>query len=630
MHKRNIKFTSGDRFGIYYLRQYIDKGGNGEVWRADDGEHEPVAIKFLTNIKRARYDRFVDEVSIVDRNSDIEGILPIISHHLPGNPALDFPYYVMPLATPIPSYLKNKSPFEIIEHMIPIAETLLELHRRNISHRDIKPANLLFYKNRVHLSDFGLVDYPDKKDITLNGEPVGPKWTIAPEMRREAYSADGKKADPYSFLKTLWILLTKQKKGFDGQYSPNSSLAISRFVSLEYYKTLDDLLVECTDNDPIKRNSFDVISKRLKEWLVTEKDYEARNKLQWKDIQEKLFPSSNPTRVIWEDIESIVNILKMLSTTDQLNHVFIPTGGGNDLVDVRLSHENGCIELDFEYVVICKPKRLVFESFNYDEEWNYFRLECDGLDPSGYYPETGNREVLTELAPLLYTDANCEEYNDFDGKELPTAARSIERFLIECSFVIFRKTSTYNQISSTYDARHNKMTTDKFRRYIDKMVKTLLTDSVPNKKKSTPINLVKPNLYRTTQRQLTPEETATINKVIELASERDLEHDELRKNRDIKNGTDFSDDGRFDSLFDPRPKEDALKEFLVSLSKDKLTLVGAVMYGGRDGHPPWGTPLNKLIDHLKNDPGLIISILEKSPLVEYLKAGMQLYGQSSI
>jgi len=70
----------------------------------------------------------------------------------------------MPLAMPLFEVLKNSKPIEIVEYMVEVADTLSELHNRNISHRDIKPANLLLYRGRIHLSDFGLVDFPDKKD----------------------------------------------------------------------------------------------------------------------------------------------------------------------------------------------------------------------------------------------------------------------------------------------------------------------------------------------------------------------------------------------------------------------------------------------------------------------------------
>ena len=38
-------------------------------------------------------------------------------------------------------------------------------------------------------------------------------------MKRDPLNADGKKGDVYSLAKTLWMFLTNDSKGFDGEYS---------------------------------------------------------------------------------------------------------------------------------------------------------------------------------------------------------------------------------------------------------------------------------------------------------------------------------------------------------------------------------------------------------------------------
>lgn len=626
MNKRKKKFKKGLEFGPYILQRYIASGGNGEVWVAKNARGQDYAIKLLTKISKKSYNRFVDEVKIVGNNSDIEGLLPIISFHLPKDPFTDIPYYVMPLAIPLFEVLKNSKPIEIVEYMVEVADTLSELHNRNISHRDIKPANLLFYRDRIHLSDFGLVDFPDKKDITKKGEDVGPKWTMAPEMRRVADSADGKKADSYSFSKALWILLTKQRKGFDGQYHSDTVLGLKNHISLSYYQTFDDLLFDCTDNDSNKRLSAEKISELMKEWIKIEKDYASRNRLQWKDIQKKLFPSGPPTRAIWEQQEDIINVLNELSITDNLNHIFFPTGGGLNLLGVKKSHEDGCIELNVGYQIILKPKRFVFESFSFEEEWNYFRLESDALAPSGYYPKVDKHEILTELEPLVYTDANCSEYNDFNGKELPKGARTIDRLLVESSFVIFQNTSIYNKVSSTYDARHNKMTTDEFREYIGKAVERILENKASHKKVSSVLRTVKPTSFRSKSRLLKINEIKLLKKIITLAKDRDAESDEIDKKFGIEHVLNPFDEKSINASFEPRPKSDLLKNFLGNLSQKHIALVAAVMYGGRDGIPPfWAIPLDEMINRFINDTDLVGSICEKAPLAEYINRGIRLY-----
>ena len=70
----------------------------------------------------------------------------------------------------------------------------------------------------------------------------------------------------------------------------------------------------------------------------------------------------------------------------------------------RLGQEFGTIELILggKDVYVVKPKRLVFENFDFDWEWNYFRLETDELEPTGIGHVIGSREKLREVAPMRY------------------------------------------------------------------------------------------------------------------------------------------------------------------------------------------------------------------------------------
>ena len=78
-------------------------------------------------------------------------------------------------------------------------------------------------------------------------------------------------------------------------------------------------------------------------------------------------------------------------------------------------------------------------------------------------------ETLTEDIPGHYISWICGNYGYYeDGKPLPKEYRIVERY-IKGSFVVFSKSSVYNDISGTYDARHNKMTTEQFREYISNL-----------------------------------------------------------------------------------------------------------------------------------------------------------------
>ncbi|MEQ8813033.1 MAG: protein kinase [Imperialibacter sp.] len=498
--KRSHTYRKGQKFGRWTLLYYLGGGGNGEVWASRSPNNETKALKLLKNIKQKAYNRFIDEVSIIEQNVDVKGIIPIHEKFLPKQLADQTPFYVMPLAEPSESKLKGLpaevkslyglSFYEVesgstiivnkINAVIQVAETLNELHKRKIYHRDIKPANILYYEGRFSLADFGLVSYPNKREISLKNEEIGPKWTMAPEMRRDSSKAIAAKADIYSLAKTLWIYLTENRKGFDGQYSTESIIHLKKFYPQSYTSPLDNLLISCTDNDPTKRPTINKFISTLKEWKKLNEDFHERNQTQWFEIQTKLFPTSIPSRVIWEDINDIVKVLKLVCSYKDLNHVFLPTGGGLDLIDVRLSHEVDCIELDLQLIDIVKPNRLLFESFGYYHEWNYFRLEAKELEPSGVYKSAAgtphfhkinDKEELTQLYPGRYEDYNYLEersYRDDDGNYYEDA-KTVTRWF-RGSFVIFCKRSAYNLDRSTYDGRHNKMTTEEFREYIQRSV----------------------------------------------------------------------------------------------------------------------------------------------------------------
>src|ERR1700741_280991 len=409
----SLQYKKGEKFGDWTLSSFLGGGGNGEVWACINSKGEMNAIKLLKKIKVKSYNRFIDETFIMEQNPDIQGLIPIIDKKLPKELNGEVPYFIMPLASASERLVKGKPIEEKIDAIIQVAETLKELHKRKIYHRDIKPANILFYESKFVLADFGLVDYPNKKEVSIKNEEIGPKWTMAPEMKRTSSEADLAKADIYSLAKTLWIFLTENVKGFDGQYSTESIIHLKKFYPQHYTSPLDNILIACTDNDPSKRPDVNKFIYSLREWKELEDNFHARNLEQWFEIQTKLFPTSIPKRVIWEDINDIIKILKVVCSYDDLNHMFFPDSGGLDLEDVRVSHEEGCIELDFQGIDIIKPKRLLFESFGYHHDWNYFRLEADELAASGVYESSTGKEPyekthinedLTEVEPGVYED----------------------------------------------------------------------------------------------------------------------------------------------------------------------------------------------------------------------------------
>lgn len=75
---KQIKLKKGEKQGDWTLVSYLGKGGNGEVWKCVNSKGEVGAIKFLKFANIKSYNRFIDEIKVLEENSDIIGIIPII------------------------------------------------------------------------------------------------------------------------------------------------------------------------------------------------------------------------------------------------------------------------------------------------------------------------------------------------------------------------------------------------------------------------------------------------------------------------------------------------------------------------------------------------------------------------
>lgn len=408
----------------------------------------------------------------MEQFKSIPGVMPIIDKHIPAysersnDSKLPF-YYVMPLAESAEKRIHNANIEEKIFIINELLHMLSDLHAQNIAHRDIKPANILYYNGSYVLSDFGLVFFNKKTMKTPVGSKIGAKWTISPQMERDATTADKFKADVYSMAKTIWMILTGDMKSFEGQYILNSAISLHQYVSSEkYFYPLEKILVQCTDINEKVRPGAKELEQKFQEWININNSWDLLNLHQWQEVQERLFPTIVPTHTEWHDTNDIVNVLNLLGHYNSQNHTFFPDGGGLDLRGASASYEKGCIELDCDGLIyIIKPKKLSFEFINSEIEWNYFSLETDRLEAiSGNLPEECFVEELykTSLADYQSIEAvdglTKEEYERLQP-------RRIVRYL-HGSFVMFHKNSIYNQCISRYDGEHEKCGLENFRSQI--------------------------------------------------------------------------------------------------------------------------------------------------------------------
>ncbi|WP_315166722.1 protein kinase domain-containing protein [Metaclostridioides mangenotii] len=459
--------------------KYIDSGGNASVYSVKKiGTDEMIALKILDtnglnfNNKRKRF--IIETNKVKQLQNDFKGIIPILEFGLPDLVNTDVYWYTMPMAQTINKHFNNSYNIsEIVNCVISLAKTLSKLHDKNIVHRDIKPSNIYFYNNRYCLADFGLVDYPEKDSLTKTSEQIGAKATIAPEMKRNSKEADGKKADVYSLAKTLWMLLTESKFGFEGIYNLESpQMRLNRYYPKEHLVEITKLLIDSTQDEPTLRPTMKEFCDRLEEYMLVYNDFEKSNLSQWKFIQENLFGRNIPESANWRDINDIVSVINLVGSMPNLNHMFLPSGGGMNFNYAKIADEKGCIELHASNsIYIVKPSSLIIENINKDFKWSYFRLELHDLEPTDIVQVYDNREFLTEYSPGKYISWIYGIYGyDENSKPLPSGYRLVDRIL-SGSYVFFTKSSVYNHLGGAYDARHNKFNSLEFREYIKKVRK---------------------------------------------------------------------------------------------------------------------------------------------------------------
>lgn len=468
-----LRIDANRSTGTFVTVCYLGGGGGGQVWLCKSATGGQAAVKFLNKSGAAALTRFKDEIATLEANSDVPGILPILEKHLPSAPTEGDPaWFAMPVAVTLEKELATKSAVDIGRRIIEVGQTLVQLHAANFSHRDIKPQNLVWWRERAAVIDFGLVSFDGKDEVTEENSPLGPRWTMAPEMRRDPSVAEGKPADVYSLAKTLWIFLTGEKKGFDGQYVAASGIGLNRFSPGLYTVGLDALLAQATEHDPSKRPSMTEFCNRLEQWIRELEDWHLRSTAQWAQLPREIFPRAVPSSAVWVDPFAIVKILDTFASTKGLNHMFFPTGGGLDMACVSLGPDGTSIEIGVEggdpklrYVV--RPTSLQFEAVSADPQWNYLRLETNGLIPvtSDTEPDSTESEEVVEIRPGIFAPRSAWDEGEYRGEKLPATARLLVRFP-KGSFVVFQKSGAYNQRVSKYIGEHEKMGADAFRRFV--------------------------------------------------------------------------------------------------------------------------------------------------------------------
>lgn len=258
--------------GTWKLRELIAETAHSRVWRAAPDGGLEVAVKELKVRKpdKEPYKRFADEVALLQRLGDREGVLPLVDANVPAEPSSADPAWLaMPIAVTLVDALGEEASLEnVVEALAVQARTLAGLHADGIFHRDLKPNNLFMLDGAPVVGDFGIATWPGKQALTEPGDKLGPAHFIAPEMVDAPAGADPGPTDVWSLAKTLWAVAVGAPFPPPGQLRPDQdATSLRRFVGHERAAQLEPILEQATRLDPEARPSMETVASELEAWL---------------------------------------------------------------------------------------------------------------------------------------------------------------------------------------------------------------------------------------------------------------------------------------------------------------------------------------------------------------------------
>ena len=199
----------------WLVKRSLNEGGQSIVFIVEDRTGKLPGEYALKRLKRKnRIARFRNEVAILQRMDDTN-IIKLVDAQVQEDGSDDDSFLVMPVAEhgDLDSRLAlYKDQLEsVVQVTLLIARALKHAHDNKVVHRDVKPGNILFptIGHDVWVSDFGLAfDLTAEERHTPDGEVVGPRVFIAPELTEYGQHDVRPSADVYSLGQVIFYMLT--------------------------------------------------------------------------------------------------------------------------------------------------------------------------------------------------------------------------------------------------------------------------------------------------------------------------------------------------------------------------------------------------------------------------------------
>ena len=220
------ELTPGRRLGRYVLREFLAKGGMGQVWVAEDTDlRRDIALKLVLpdRINEKTLEMFHREARAGGRLSHPnlvathaygtdDGLTWISQELVQGSWTLkDFLEEVRKEESTPKDYYRD-----VAGLVASIADGLEAAHQAGVIHRDLKPANILITEDEVpKITDFGLARVKDDSFLSVTGHFAGTWAYMSPEQITAKRMGLDHRTDVFSLGVVLYELLT-QRRPFDG------------------------------------------------------------------------------------------------------------------------------------------------------------------------------------------------------------------------------------------------------------------------------------------------------------------------------------------------------------------------------------------------------------------------------